>query len=491
MDTKIRFTSNVAAYNELIVLKLTEGSLSIALLHEAIQLVIAKHPAIQTSLSFNGDDGTIRQELMRDKNGLNFEIEKTFENQKELDLILAEIVNDPKLFDLKTGKVFYYQYLRYRSANKINEENFISTSDILVIAFHHSVSDRTSQRIFLHDLCNAYCCNKLSSIDKKSLQYIDYSVYERLLDMTPSIKFWNSQLDGYNLEHYLQLPQDRQRLFSHERSVEANVIEFAFDKDLSSSFLMCASRYNVTPFQLGLATFYVFLFQLTNGEKDLCISCINANRYRPELVDLIGMFASMLPYRIQINQQYLFEAFVKVVQNQCLAILEHSQCPLQYVLGSSQHRKSTAAFLEIVFDFIILAPDFSRFSLQGAELELLPSRGTINVAKYDLMLTLVQKKSSLSTEISCSLICSRDLFDQTTVEQIAHCYHALLNQLFSLDIVVQSQGPTLKSFIAVPYSQTRLTGELHRIMFRRSLVFVNEGMYFNSFPSDAYTMHLF
>ena len=52
--------------------------------------------------------------------------------------------------------------------------------------------------------------------------------------------------------------------------------------------------HQLTPFQLGLATFYAFLFKLTHGQTDLCISCVDANRHRSELQDMIGMFVAII-----------------------------------------------------------------------------------------------------------------------------------------------------------------------------------------------------
>ena len=56
------------------------------------------------------------------------------------------------------------------------------------------------------------------STDENALQYIDYSVHERLMDMTSSRDFWQSQLQGYNLEHSLPLPIDRHGVSTDQRS---------------------------------------------------------------------------------------------------------------------------------------------------------------------------------------------------------------------------------------------------------------------------------
>ncbi|CAF4407606.1 unnamed protein product, partial [Adineta steineri] len=165
--------------------------------------------------------------------------------------------------------------------------------------------------------------------DDEALEYIDYSIHERLIDMTISREFWYLQLEEHNLEHRLSLPVDRHRLSNDHRSSSASVTEISFDNEISQSFVDYASIHHVTSFQLGLSILYAFLFKLTHGDNDLCISCLNANRYKTELQNIMGMFVSTLPYRVQLDSRWSFDDLVKYVQEKCLSLLEHSHYPLQ------------------------------------------------------------------------------------------------------------------------------------------------------------------
>ena len=40
--------------------------------------------------------------------------------------------------------------------NENNDNEFITNSDVLIIAFHHAAFDRSSFQIFFNDLCMAY-----------------------------------------------------------------------------------------------------------------------------------------------------------------------------------------------------------------------------------------------------------------------------------------------------------------------------------------------
>jgi iturin family lipopeptide synthetase B len=284
---------------------------------------------------------------------------------------------------LSNGRVFHCEILREQKiANDNNDNELIKESDILVIAFHHAAFDRSSRQMFFQDLLLAYNNNRTWSEDEDSLEYIDYSVHERLMNMTSSHEFWHLQLEEYNLNRQLSLPVDRHRLSSDQRSGLASIAQISFDKEISTSFFDYVSSNQVTPFQLGLAIFYTFLFKLTHDQTDLCISCLNANRYRNELQNMIGMFVSTLPYRLQFDSHWSFDELVKHVQEKCLSILEHSHYPLQQILADFHLNQSNVPFLETVFDFITVSPSTNQILFKEATVEQVSLQQSFEVAKF-------------------------------------------------------------------------------------------------------------
>ena len=61
LDEQVRFSNEIAIYNELNVLRVVKGSLSINRLLIALRFVLKKHAILRTSLIFNNDDGTLKQ----------------------------------------------------------------------------------------------------------------------------------------------------------------------------------------------------------------------------------------------------------------------------------------------------------------------------------------------------------------------------------------------------------------------------------------------
>ncbi|CAF1486244.1 unnamed protein product, partial [Adineta steineri] len=437
LDEKMRFSGENAIYNELAVLRVKKGSLSMNRLLQALRCVLSKHKILRTSLVFKEEDSTLKQSITNKHLTFTLAADQTFKSETDLHNIISQISTNPNLFDLSGGRVFYCQILKQQMTPDENyNKEIITNSDVLVIGFHHAAVDQSAGSIFLNDLCNTYNNHMTCMDDEGSLQYIDYSVHERLIDMTPSSEFWRSQLNGYNQECRLSLPVDRHCLYSDQRSGYAFIAHISFDNEISTSFLDYASSHQVTPFQLGLATFYAFLFKLTYRRNDLCISCLNANRYRTELQSMIGMFVSTLPYRVELDLQWSFDEVVKYVQEKCLSILEHSHYPLQHIIRGSYLNQSTVPFLQTVFDFDTVSSVNNQFTFDDVSLQPVSLQQSSEVAKFDFRLNFVYNIISDDNILSCRFICSCDLFEDATVTKMIQRFQYVFDQLFSVNFNV-------------------------------------------------------
>src|SRR6202034_3791032 len=123
--------------------------------------------------------------------------------------------------------------------------------------------------------------------------------------------FWLDTLHDCNLDRSLLLPFDRYRLSDEHRTGRGTSISFDFGEDLSHQFLAYALSNNIDPQHLALACYYVFLFKLTNGERDLCIGRNINNRYRHELKSVIGMFENIIPLRCRLDPHWTFHQLVE------------------------------------------------------------------------------------------------------------------------------------------------------------------------------------
>ncbi|CAF1544660.1 unnamed protein product, partial [Adineta steineri] len=294
------------------------------------------------------------------------------------------------------------------------------------------------------------------------------------MDITLSQQFWLSELKGCNLTRQLPLPIDRQRSSNDQRSGLASTSQITFDDEICISFLNYASSHHLTPFQLGLSIFYVFLFKLTHNQTDLCISSINANRYRSELVDMIGMFVSTLPYRVELDPHWSFDEVVRYVQEKCLSILEHSHYPLQHILTDFHVNQSNASFIETMFDFINISNEGNDLCLNSVNLQQVLLNESYEIAKFDFSLNFIYNSSSDYNQLSCSFVCSSGLFDETTISQIAQRFQYMFEKLFqtqSSNIPVMHLSSSISKLSLILPDEAE---EMKLVVFHRLENIVNE-----------------
>jgi non-ribosomal peptide synthetase component F len=192
---------------------------------------------------------------------------------------------------------------------------------------------------------------------------------------------------------------------------------------------------------------------------------------------MIGMFVATLPYRIQLDPYWSFDELVKHVREKCLSIFEHSHYPLQNILADSHANQSNALFLETVFDFITISASINQLYLDEAGLEEMSLPQSSEMAKFDFMLRFVYNSKLDDGRLSCRFICSRDLFNETTVATIARRFQHLFFELFSSNSsatqIDQFTTPISKLSLILPEE----AGEIQGIIFRRLPNIINEGMY--------------
>jgi hypothetical protein len=490
LDEQIRFASKnnnvIYLIPQFYRITSTTDHVSISRLLHALEAVIARHNILQTAL-YLGTSGTMIQRCLdttvtnEDMKSYGFSISNLPHNNDDddIDKTIEDIINHPHLFDLSKGRVIHCHILRYcRPDDGLSSKNddLLFKDDCILFCMHHSAFDGTSTSIFLHDLALAYETNCSLPMNDNTLQYIDYAVHERVMDTTSSRQFWHSQLVGYDLQRPLSFPIDRYRSSTDQRSGLAFVAQISFNNEISAAFLNYASSHQLTPFQLGLSVCYAFLFKLTHGESDLCIASINANRYRPELQDIIGMFVATLPYRIQLDSQWSFDELVECVREKCLSILEHSHYSLQHILADVQLNQSNVSFLETLFDFITMSSDVDSFSLNGVSLQQMSIKQSYEVAQFDFSMTFIYNPTCVDNQLSCSLICSQDIFDETTVVLLNQRFEYFFHQVFQISPSVSLMDDSMISINELSLILPTEAAEMEATIFRRLDNIGGEGM---------------
>ncbi|CAF4226516.1 unnamed protein product, partial [Adineta steineri] len=437
LDERIRFDPEkpqVAIYNIPIVYRLqSDHTLSITQLHRALQLTIDKHLSLHTSLIFDTQMNLLMQRVIthEDKNSMFSTIETTYETDEQLNEILHDEKRNPHLFDLAQGLVFRCHIIYYK---QISPNDLLSDQDLLIFNFHHALFDFPSMEVFLHDLNQAYTTGQLLYDESTNLRYLDYAVIEQQMSMTGASMFWLDALHDCKLDQSLSLPFDRYRLSNEHRTGRGTSISFDFGHDLSHEFLLHASSSNISLEQLALATYYVFLFKLTNGENDLCIGINTHGRYRDELNSIIGMFVNAIPLRCQLDSHSSFDTITQQVRDNMINCTKYSYFPLQRILN--QHPNiSNPVFLDTSFEFLssMKRDEDNEITIGDSRFSLIPYSIKINedeiMSKFDFILS-VQQDLNLN-KFSCTINASLDLFNFETVCLLTQRLQTMLHQQFT------------------------------------------------------------
>ena len=270
----------------------------------------------------------------------------------------------------------------------------------------------------------------------KSFVIID-AMIEHEMAMNGASMFWLDALHDCDLDRPLPLPYDRHRLTNEHRTGRGTSICFDFGCDVSNELIRYASSHGVSVRQVSLAIYYVFLFKLTNGEKDLCIGMPIDNRYKSELRSIIGMFVNIIPFRCQIDPSWTLEQLVKSVNVTEMSCMKYSYFPLERIFDQKCN-STIATILNVCFDFQsnkngnIMSGTIGNDSLLQPTSESIKSNRNILNHVSDFCLSV---EHHLNTDLlSCTINASLDLFHESTVETIAHRFHSILEQLPSFTV---------------------------------------------------------
>jgi hypothetical protein len=306
-----------------------------------------------------------------------------------------------------------------------------------LLTLHHTVTDWITFQVVLHEMMVLYDAARAglaSPLPEPELQFPDYAVWERrwwsgeiLADYTA---FWRRELAGFPL--VLDLPGDRPR--PAVPSQRGGMIPFSTGPEPAHRLRALARREGVTPFMALLALMDALLFRLTGREK-LVVGSNSANRPRPELEAVSGLFLTQVPFAVDLAGDPTFRELLARVKKAALLAYSHQNMPFDKLVTA----------LEI-------APDPSRFPVVQVLLLVLEGQshagaGSLDSAavplydgnsRWDLMLGLYNYDD---LGFSGPVEFNADILDGATVERWLALFRRILERVTADPEVRLSQLP--------------------------------------------------
>ncbi|BBC27198.1 non-ribosomal peptide synthetase [Pseudanabaena sp. ABRG5-3] len=406
-----QFEPNSATYNIPIVYRVS-GLLEIAILEESLTALVKRHEILRTRfISVNEQITSAIAETI----SLAFtvvKIDPTADSETLQRLIDTEI-RQP--FNLSKPPLFRVKILELTDRDRI-----------LIINFHHIITDGWSLNIFMQelaDLYQSYLHNKPISLKDLPIRYVDFAVWQRQLlqgEMLRSLtNYWQKELA--EPLPILNLPTDRPRpLIQTFRGATQTI---SLSTALTTQIKNLAQKTESTLFMILLAAFQILLARYS-GQTDIIVGTPIAGRHQTETEGLIGLFVNSLAIRMDLSGNPTVEELLEKVKAVTLAAYTHQDLPLEQLIETLQIKRelSYAPLFQAMFTLLNTPSQNAKFC---DDLDLTPIWSHTGTTKVDLTLGLQE----IESEIAGVFEYNSDLFEPETIQRLIRHFQTLLEAI--------------------------------------------------------------
>jgi hypothetical protein len=388
-----------------------EGMLPPTILTQSIGEIIRRHEALRTN--FVKQDGEAFQIIhsANDWQMTTIDLQALPASERETEIQRLAVAEASKPFDLTTDSLIRATLL------------VLSDSEhVLLLTMHHIVSDGWSMGIFIQEIATLYLAfaqGQPSPLPELPIQYADFAVWQRQwLEeeiLTKQLLYWKKQLTGFT--PLVKLPASRSR--PSVQSYRGASYKFGLSKELTQGLNKLSHEENATLYMTLLAAFMTLLYRYSNQE-DIVVGSPIANRDRIEFEDLIGLFLNTLVLRGDLSGNPSFRELILRVREITLAAYNHKDIPLEKLVQELGLERDLS--YSPLFQVWFALQNLPKTVIELLDLTLKPLEVANETVKFDLELFVYEEMESLSTCFNYNT----DLFDETTISQMAHDFEILL-----------------------------------------------------------------
>lgn len=385
-------------------------------LRRALQSLIDRHEMLRTTFHQEGEQ--IHQRI-HETALLSFHVVR-LQGLDEADFRHSIAAEARSPFDLEHGPVF-------------RAHLFISSAkeEVLLLNFHHIISDGYSIRTFLREfgsLYQAFCGNTEIPDLTTAAPYGDFVAWqERLLagdDGERMWAYWRSQFVDH--EPDLALPTDRPRaaLATHTGSVFSVDIEMP----LVARLERLAHKEKVTLTTVLLAAYYVLLHRY-GDQDDITLYVPRLGRPAGNFSGTFGYYVTLAALRQDLSGNPIFLDHLQRVRQLMRCARSHEYFPLPLLLEKLKlpPTPDRNPLAQAVFNFIPAAVSSLGFTPCDVDLSGLPAQ--IRLCETDIWIDLDFRILAGKESVHLHVVYNADLWDPSTIERLAKHYHLLLEAI--------------------------------------------------------------
>ncbi|WP_316740838.1 non-ribosomal peptide synthetase [Pedobacter antarcticus] len=379
-----------------------EESISFSALQTAFRMLLDRHSVLRTVITEEEDEPY--QNLISPENWQLHSLEDPTSLQFYLDIP----------FELNKDYM-----LRAYLINKVNKPSS------LFLIIHHIATDGWSMPLLIRELNDLYqhIAHQKKPIPKEQpLQYRDYAYWQQT-NITPvrinaGLDFWKN----YLLEvPYLQLPLDYPRPSTPQLSGKQHQV--FIPADLTEGVRTLSEEQHATLYMTLLSAFSL-LMQYYSGQDDLCIGSPAANRTPSTADETIGYFVNMLPLRIQIEGNPVYEDLLQKIRQMLPHVFQNQEIPLELIIREQMKDRFNGHNSLFQTIFILQESDHTTDNASPVinhQLEWIFN----GKSKFDLQFEVIPRQKGLLLNIEYA----DGLFKKETIANMATQYLALLESI--------------------------------------------------------------
>ncbi len=292
---------------------------------------------------------------------------------------------------------------------------------VLAFVFHHMVFDGWSIDVLEQELAvlyEAFSNGKPAGLAEPGVQYADYARWQRDWLAGPQtqkhVAYWTERLAG--APPLLEFPLDRPR--PPVQSYRGAVSRFFIPPELTASLTALGRQTDASLFMVLLAG-YAALLSRYSGQSDLCLGAPIANRARPQLEPMIGLFVNTLALRIEIGADAGLGALIGQARRVALEAYDRQDLPFEEVVRvlRPERNLSHAPLFQAMFALDGPAEPFAMGGLTAT-----PEEASTEHALFDFSLAITPAEGGLRGVFEYS----RDLFEDGAFQRLGRHYRRLL-----------------------------------------------------------------
>ncbi|HXJ43131.1 MAG TPA: condensation domain-containing protein [Bryobacteraceae bacterium] len=387
------------------------GPLDFDAMTRSFSELVTRHEPLRTTFGVS-NDGIPFQAIAPATHALPsvVDLRELSEEKREIPLRISEEMRRPTDLNLEPA----FRASVYRLSLSEN---------ILLLLIHHIACDGWSVPVLLRELGLLYegeVSGERATLPALPIRYADFALWQsdwlKSHEAARQLAYWQHQLSGGAV---LALPLDRPR--PSVQTFHAARTELALPNGLSRALIELGNREHCTLFMVILAALAVLLHQYS-GQTDIMIGTPVANRNRPELEGLVGVFINTLVLRIDLSHDVVWRQLLRHVFDVCLDAYDHQDFPFEKLVGHLRLERDVSR--APLFQVLITFRDSPVQELVLPGLSVVPMPLDADTTKYDLRIVV----DALET-VTLTAEYNIELFEASTAERMLEHLRRLLEDM--------------------------------------------------------------